>query len=624
MWPATCTGVGTIYRVGVDGSHIVLHSFDYGTEGGFPLGALLLDRANTLYGVTSTGGPLSEGTVFKLTPQGVFTVLHSFSFTDGQGYLPTSLASSPNGDLYGTTSSGGPLGGVVVFRLAADGTYTLLFSFVGGLSDANGASPFGLTPVAGGAYVGLTQSGGTDQQGTIFKIASDGTFTLLQALPAYPSGRLAQDGAGNFYGFSLQGGTAGFGSVYRLASGGAFDVLYSFSGGSDGLFPHLQPLLDGGGNIYGMTSNGGLEAGGTVFRLAPNGALKVIHDLRITYLNGGLALGPGGDLFGTTQRAGAGSGSLFQLSTVDGAFQELFSFGGPDGDFPAAGPVLDGAGRLFGTTSYGGSVGGGIVFRLESDHTFALLHDFGVDPGPPMDGRTPLAGLRLDGLGNLYGTTQSGGDFFQGTVFTSTVDGGSYAPVHVFGSVPDDGGAPVAAVTLDGSGHVFGAASQGGSGGQGIIFKAGPGPAYSILHAFSGPDGSTPSGAVAVDASGNVYGTTLQGGASNFGNVFKIARDGTFTVLHEFNGADGASPQGSILLDSGTLYGTTAGGGATGRGTVFGLGTDGGRYTVLHNFHGPDGSFPLGGLVLDGNVLYGTASAGGPLSGGVLFQVDLP
>jgi uncharacterized repeat protein (TIGR03803 family) len=318
------------------------------------------------------------------------------------------------------------------------------------------------------------------------------------------------------------------------------------------------------------------------------------------------------------------------------ALTVLHSFeGGTDGESPSGGVVRDAAGNLYGTSAYGGTFNFGTVFKLDSAGNETVLYSFTGGT----DGAIPLAGLIRDAAGNLYGTTEVGGDLTCnsgigcGTVFKLQTTG-KETVLHSFTGSPD-GASPIAGMIRDAAGNLYGTTSAGGidcgSLGCGTVFKLDAAGKETLLHSFTGgADGTYPDGGVIRDAAGNLYGTTAYGGTYNFGTVFKLNSTGTETVLYRFrNRANGQYPVGGVIRDkAGNLYGATEVGGAFSSGTVFKLDTTG-KETVLHNFAGgADGQNPVAGVIRDGaGVLYGTTQYGGGVtcfgSGcGTVFKVD--
>jgi uncharacterized repeat protein (TIGR03803 family) len=380
------------------------------------IGGLIMDSSGNLYGTTSAGGTLNNacipgscGTVFKLDTHGNETVLHTFDFSDGGAPL-SGLISDKSNNLYGTTQNGG-----------------------GGSCNGGCGTAFKLDP-----------------NGNNF--ATLYSFTSANGDGAYPVGGLTMGTqSGTLYGATQFGGGSGAGTVFDLdLSSNTETVVYSFKGSpNDGANPIGNLVTDSAGNLYGTTSVGGISntttcngVCGIVFKVDANGNETVLH---------------------------------------------YFDFN--DGAFPLGGLVLDGSGNLYGTTENGGSSTNcpgrcGTVFKLDTNgNNFTVLHNFGLS-----DGANPVAGLIMDGSGNLYGTTESGGS-------------SANCP----------------------------ASSNTGSPGCGTIFKLGTnGNNFTVLHSFNRTDGSFPSGALLRDASGNLYGTTEEGGSSsncfgNCGTVFEMS-----------------------------------------------------------------------------------------------------
>ena len=392
----------------------VLYSFCDQTncaDGAEPQAGLIFDQKGNLYGTTSAGGSGIHGqwgAVFKLTPEGKETVLYSFCEQNGcsDGALPDAgLIFDRKGDVYGTTHEGGARGYGVVFKLTPEGNYSILYNFcvLNGCTD-------GEYPAAGlvfdqkGNLYGTTVTGGANGQGVVFKLTPKGKETVLYSFCALKSSQnhcadgalpysgLVLDPKGNLYGTTFSGGDNsicygyyeyGCGVVFKLTPKGNETVVYSFCGQTncvDGAEPYAGLVLDQKGNLYGTAIEGGAYGGvgGVVFKLTPEGEETVLYRFctQDNCIDGssprsGLVLGEKGDLYGTTQRGGApgNAGVVFKL-TPEGKETVLYSFcwqdNCADGQEPYAGLVFDQKGNLYGTTYVGGAgtYRGGVVLRL--------------------------------------------------------------------------------------------------------------------------------------------------------------------------------------------------------------------------------------------------------------------
>jgi uncharacterized repeat protein (TIGR03803 family) len=320
-------GCGTVFRITSQGTETVLYAFSGGSDGGGPWSNLVVDASGNLYGTTEEGG-LGAGTVFKLTPNGKESVLYALEGAP-DGLSPRgNLVADNSGNLYGTTILGGNTGGDecqslgcgTVFKVAPDGTETVLHVFRGG---SDGFEPLGgvILDSQGNLY-GTTLAGGGSGCGdsfgcgTVFEVTPDGTETVLYAFQggndgAFPEDAPMIDGSGNLNGTTFEGGASNRGTVFKLAPDGTEGVLFEFSYGSDGYFPLAGLIEDGGGNLYGTTSDGGVgcDGGGcgTVFELTPEGKEKVLYSFkkaRGAHPAAGLLMGSSGTLYGTAPRGG--------------------------------------------------------------------------------------------------------------------------------------------------------------------------------------------------------------------------------------------------------------------------------------------------------------------------------
>jgi uncharacterized repeat protein (TIGR03803 family) len=274
-------GGGTVFKITPGGTLTTLYSFcsqTNCTDGVEPFAGLVQAANGDLYGTTYGGGANGVyGTVFKITPGGTLTTLYSFCSqsvcTDGT-YPVAGLVQATNGDLYGTTRGGGANKGGTVFKITSGGTLTTLYSFCSQTNCTDGFEPeAALVQAANGDLYGTTSSGGSNNRGTIFKITPTGTLTALHRFNgtdgAEPTSGLVQAANGDFYGTTSSGayGYAYNGTVFRIAPSGTLTTLYSFNG-TDGSNPYAGLVQDTNGDFYGTTGTGGGLGGGTVFRLS--------------------------------------------------------------------------------------------------------------------------------------------------------------------------------------------------------------------------------------------------------------------------------------------------------------------------------------------------------------------
>jgi uncharacterized repeat protein (TIGR03803 family) len=651
-------GYGIAFKMDSSGNVTVLHSFaGQPSDAGNPVAGLIQGSDGNFYGTTLYGGANDDGTVFKMDSSGNVTVLHSFAFALGNnsdgGNPRDGLTQGSDGNFYGTTGSGGANGYGIAFKMDSSGNVTVLHSFAGGTSD--GAGPGGLVQGSDGNFYGTTGSGGANNLGTVFKMDSSGTVTVLHSFSgqpldgANPEARLIQGSDGNFYGTTGSGGANGVGTVFKmqilLGTVDVITVLHSFSGyPSDGSTPSAGLIQGSDGNFYGTTLGGGANDLGTVFKLDSSGNVTQLHSFSGQPLDGavlsaGLIQGSDGNFYGTTVGGGTpstynpnGSGTVFKMNS-SGNVALLHSFGGPPpphGEIPAARLIQGSDGSFYGTTIYGGANDVGTVFKMDSSGMLAVSHSFA---GGTTDGMNPAAGLIQGSDGNFYGTTYYGGTSDLGTVFRMD-SSGTVTVLHSFSGQPLDGADPKADLMQGSDGNFYGTTVFGGANDVGTVFKMDSSGKVTTLHSFGGPspDGGNPVTGLIQGSDGNFYGTTAYGGANDDGTVFKMDSLGNVTTLHSFSGqpSDGGNPAAGLIQGSdGNFYGTTEYGGANDDGTVFKMDSLG-NVTVLHSFARgtSDGAYPSGRLVQgsDGNF-YGTTYRGGTNNNGAndngtVFKMD--
>jgi uncharacterized repeat protein (TIGR03803 family) len=299
---------------------------------------------------------------------------------------------------------------------------------------------------------------------------------------------LTLDAAGNLYGTTSHCGSAAqAGNVFKLDTAGNETILHTFTGGADGAVPLASLLRDQAGNLYGTTSTGG--------------------NTSCSYF------------------AIKGCGTIFKISSA-GNFSLLHTFTGTDGASPQAGLIEDAAGNFYGTTYAGGATGWGTVYKMDKTGHLTVLYSFLPDSNPN-DGTFPASTLVRDSAGNLYGTTQDGGNvndcesFGCGTVFKVDASGNETV-MHAL-SNSSDGAQPLSLV-MDGNGNLYGEANGDGGYFRGTVFKVDPLGNFTVLHVFGGNgDGIGPCCSLVLDRQGNLYGTAELGGYANYGVTFEIS-----------------------------------------------------------------------------------------------------
>ncbi len=366
-------------------------------------------------------------------PRPVVTTLYNFIGNGVDGVHPQAgLVQGRDGNFYGTTASGGGRGYGTVFRATPAGVLTTLHSFTNG---TDGADPRGaLVQGRDGNFYGTTHSGGSSYYyGTVFQITPDGVLTTLHGFTetgtdgAEPTAGLVQGLDGTLYGTTRNGGSNNLGTVFSITSTGEYTTLHNFTGrGADGMYPEAGLLQGSDGNFYGTTANGGGSSSGygTVFRITPAGDHTTLHSFTGIGLDGqgpyaGLIQGSDGNFYGTTVSGGVESaGTIFQI-TPAGLYHPLYSFTGTGGAAPYAGLIQGSDGNLYGTTEYGGSGNSntGTVFQVTLAGVHTILHDF-TNTGT--NGAYPNTGLIRGSDGNFYGTTPGGGSSSQGTIYKLT------------------------------------------------------------------------------------------------------------------------------------------------------------------------------------------------------------
>jgi uncharacterized repeat protein (TIGR03803 family) len=354
----------------------------------------------------------------------------------------------------------------VAAPLAQTQTFKTLYTFTGGL---DGSEPGSTLLLSNGNLLGTTPTGGAFGLGTIFSLnIATGQFTVLHAFAGAPSdggnggAELMTDSAGNLYGTTQIGGSSNLGTVYKLDPSGTMTLLHSFSG-LDGEYPEAGVVMDAQGNLYGTCEAGGTHNYGTVFKLGPTGTLTILHNF--TSLHDGTAhsdgAGPwttlrlqGSNLYGTTLAGGDDkNGTVFMVNASTGKETLLYNFPRDEGPSPPTAVIGDGKGNLCGTAGLGYPGGAVYMLNLSTRKATALY----VFSEPGADGTRPM-GVMRDSQGDLYGTTYEDGAFGYGTVFELDAAGNLTTLYNFTGGT--DGAGPLAGVIQDSKGNLYGTASD--------------------------------------------------------------------------------------------------------------------------------------------------------------------
>jgi uncharacterized repeat protein (TIGR03803 family) len=419
------------------------------------------------------------------------------------GYTPNQVVEAGDGNYYGTTAYGGTNNNGTIFRITPSGTVTPLYSFTGG---NDGSRPVGpLTFGNDGNLYGTTSLNGADDAGTFFSITTSGTFTTLHTFDGTSEGGapsfVVKGSDGKFYGTSMLGGTdSTFGGTFmQITTAGDVTVMHNFNTDLDGDFVNANIVQGSDGAFYGSTQAGGVNGEGTIYRITTGQAFSVLDDLDSSAITLLTTLGADGLIYGTSG-GGIITSTVFKMTNA-GVQTTVHSFtDGTDG-YDISSFILGSDGNYYGLTTSGGTDGYGTFFQIQPSGTFTTLYSFATYP-------TDFANLTQGSDGKFYGST------------ANDVTGGA-------------------------------------------IIQLTPAGVPTTLATFSSP-GYNSVAELMQAADGEFYGTTEYGGLTDDGTIFQVTPTGTLSTLtnFEFN-TTGSRPQSSIGQDpsTGTFYGTTTTGG---------------------------------------------------------------
>ena len=320
---------GTIFKTTPSGSFSVFYNFcsqSQCDDGSAPEAGLVQGSDGNFYGAAGNGGTGfdGDGTAFKVSSSGTLTVLHNFctlsGCSDGAGPESTPIQAT-DGNFYGTTIYAGSGQGGVVYKVSPGGTFSVLFS-----SDTtHGKLLNGVIQGSDGNFYVTADQGGANGVGTVFKVTSGGSATVLYNFCSQsdctdgssPNAGLIEGSDGNFYGTTLNGGVNNQGTVFKITSSGTLTVLHSFDANNGGE-PTASLVQGADGNFYGTTYNGGANGDGVIFGMTPSGSYTLLHSFAGSdgsHPRGGMVQAPDGSFYGTTYTGGsANMGTIFHLT----------------------------------------------------------------------------------------------------------------------------------------------------------------------------------------------------------------------------------------------------------------------------------------------------------------------
>lgn len=639
LWGMTIVGGqddrGVIYKTDASGNNQTIEYNFSKAHGHSPFYTNLIQATNgKLYGMNNQGGASNNGVIFEYDPQ-TDAYLNKFDFLSGvNGYdVQGSLIQSNNGLMYGMTSYGGTNNMGIIFQYdPVLNIFNKLIDFDGIL---NGGNPYGsLVQTADGLLHGMTKNGGTNNMGVIFSFDPTNNTIIKRidfdglANGQNPLGNLIIAPDGNLYGLTSSGGINNMGILFQYnPSNNVFTKKKDFVS-NDGIVPRGSLLVGANGKLYGMTSGGGSYNYGVLFEFEINTDIYTKKFDFDGFNHGGtpfssLIQASDGNIYGMTYGGGSNStGSLFQYDPIGGALVKKLSFTGDKGEYPFGALMQASDGKLYGMTHFGGSEGKGVIFQYDIS-TSSYLKKFDFDSS--IDGQKPFSKLVVTSNGNLYGTAM-GGKSGQGVIFQFDPNTHIYTKKVEFDG-PITGRFPTSSLTLASNGNFYGLTSAGGVYNGGTLYMYNPlSNTLTKLVDFN-PNlvGGPPSGSLMLATDGKLYGMTKNGLNVIAGILFQYdISSNIFSIKSGLGG--GVGPLGSLVQAiDGKIYGMTHDGGFFNQGILFQYDINSDLFVKKIDFQGSinGGGQPSGSLIQSSDgKLYGMTGVGGANNNGILFQYD--
>jgi len=546
------SGVLTLFAGAQSATIESLYSLNASTDGSTPYGNVVQGADGNFYGTAARDGVNGNGTVFRVTQEGVYTVLYAFQGSpDGQN-PQANLYLASDSNFYGTTARGGAFGNGTIFRISSTGVFTLLYTFTGGTD--GGFPAAGVIEGSDGNLYGTTVSGGAINAagfpgyGTIFQMTPGGvlttiyTFTGGDADGSNPYAGLVEGSDGFLYGTTNSDEVGDslyeFGSVFKVSKAGTLTTLYHFGDGNDGANPDGGLLEGSDGSFYGSTHNGGLYANdddesgqGVLFNITSSGTFKTLYEFTgqadSGRPEGTLTFGSDGNLYGTTTISP--SGTLFQV-TPAGKFVTLGLLGTNPVE-SLGGPIVGSDGNFYGTTDNGGTNGSGSIFEAVPSPALKPLVQLTLSSQTATVGTPVTLGWQVENafsrtaqrcVASMQNATSTGGKWTG--LQTGTLTGTAYGGSNVL--TPTAAGTYIYALTCGGTISGFATLTVPAMVATTTSLPdAVVGTAYSQTLAeqngmapfqWSVASGSLPAGLSLNASSGTITGTPTQPGVNNF------------------------------------------------------------------------------------------------------------
>lgn len=530
---------------------------------------------------------------------------------------------SQQSELWGTTTLGGSNDGGTIYSTDGFGqNFSTEFSF----EKLNIINPMGgFVEANDGYYYALSQNGGTELSGTIFRMdpsteSIEVVYSFSSSGPNFPIGNLKLVSNGNLIGVTQGGGANSDGVLFEFDySTNTMTVLHDFLETS-GNSPKESIIETSNGMYYGLTSAGGANDVGVIYSYDNSTQTYTVeHEFESSMGANpirGLMQASNGNIYGLTHNGGTGNfGTLFEFNPLNSNYSVLHSFDNTNGSYPSSTILQITNGKLIGTTRQGGASDYGVLFEYDLSTGFNALQDLSRRHGGKLTETDPnvIWGVQIDGYADY-------GNYFSYDFNTSQFS--------TQGNFSEFDGLVISSLLSSNGQYFYALTSNGGLTDEGKVIK------YDYVNDINqdivdfsfAPLGEGPESQLLHLSNHLFYGTTISGGVNNRGVIYSYdAQSQVYQKLVDFEGPNGAVPKGNLLLaDDGLIYGTTSEGGSNDMGVLYSFNPMNSNYTVIHEFDGTSGEKPVGSLIqASDNHIYGVCNQGGSFNFGVIFKLDI-